>query len=237
MADPYQLTQYYDRFYAGKDYAAECERLREIIAEHLRSGGRRLLDVACGTAGHLVHLAAHFDVEGADISQGMVDAARERLPGVTFHCADMLELDLGETYDVVTCLFSSIGYVGTTENLKRAARRLASHVAAGGVLIIEPWFTPAEWNPGTVHALFIDEPELKLARVNTSLVEGRLSICEMHYLIGTPQGTTHAVERHELGLFTREAMEDALVDAGLVVRYDEQGLTGRGLYVAMCPGG
>jgi len=235
MANPYQLAQYYDKLYAFKDYASETACVLEIIQTHLTSGGKRLLDVACGTGAHLVHLAPQFDVEGVDISEGMLAVASERLPGVRFHCADMIDLDLGRTFDVVTCLFSSIGYVKSLENLSKAARSLARHLAAGGVLIIEPWFTPAEWHPNTVHALFIDEPELKLARINTSKVEGRLSTFDLHYLIGTPQDTTHVLECHELGLFTREEMEQALVDAGLVVRYDERGLTGRGVYICTWP--
>ncbi len=41
--------QYYDKIYAHKDYAAETEKLQLFIEEHLRSDGKRLLDVACGT--------------------------------------------------------------------------------------------------------------------------------------------------------------------------------------------
>ena len=50
---------YYDRLYAalGKDYAAEAERVKEIVAERNRCDGNALLDVACGTAAHAVYLA------------------------------------------------------------------------------------------------------------------------------------------------------------------------------------
>jgi hypothetical protein len=108
---------------------------------------------------------------------------------------------------------------------------MAHHLVPGGVLLIEPWFTPETWRPGTVHARFIDEPDLKIARINTSFVEGRLSSMDMHYLIGTPAGTEHYVERHELGLFTTEEMRHALTTCGLEVTYDEEGLAGRGLYI------
>jgi hypothetical protein len=53
----------------------------------------------------------------------------------------------------------------------------------------------------------------------------------MHYLIGTPAGTEHYVERHELGLFTTEEMCHALTTCGLEVTYNETGLAGRGLYI------
>ena len=48
---------------------------------------------------------------------------------------------------------------------------------------------------------------------------------DMHHLIGTPEGTEHYVERHELGLFTSDEMTHALTDCGLEVTYDATGVT------------
>jgi len=59
---------------------------------------------------------------------------------------------------------------------------------------------------------------------------------DMHYLIGTPEGTEHYVERHELGLFTSDEMTHVLTDCGLEVTYDAEGLTGRGLYIGQHAG-
>jgi len=131
----------------------------------------------------------------------------------------------------VTCLFSSIGYVKTLDNVRRAVACMTRHLLPGGVLIIEPWFTPGDWHTPSVHASFIDEPDLKIARINTSFVDGRLSYFDLHYLIGTAEGTEHFVERHELGLFEMDEIQAALADAGLEVTYDAEGLMGRGLYI------
>jgi SAM-dependent methyltransferase len=170
-------------------------------------------------------------VTGLDLDPVMLEIARQRNPGIQFHRGDMTDFDLGRTFDVVTCLFSSIGYVRTLDNLDRAVSCMARHVGPGGVLVIEPWFSRADWQPGSVHGLFIDEPELKIARVNTSFARGRLSYFDLHYLIGTPQGTEHVVERHELGLFERAEMESAFERADLLVTYDPEGLAGRGLFM------
>jgi SAM-dependent methyltransferase len=226
-----ESPRYYDKIYASKDYQSEAQRLTALIRENLCSGGNRLLDVACGTGHHLEYLKEHFAVEGLDISEELLEVARQRNPGVLFHQADMIQFELGKRFDVVTCLFSSIGYVRTIENLGRAVNCMAQHVMPRGIVVIEPWFTPDTWRPGTVHAQFVDEPELKIARINTSYVEGRLSYFDLHYLIGTPEGTEHFVERHELGLFEQGEMAAAFEDAGLLVRYDKEGLTGRGLYI------
>ncbi len=232
MVETYsKMARYYDKIYGGKDYAAEVERLIAVLGDG-RSKRRSLLDVACGTGRHLEYLRRSFDVEGLDICAEVLESARQRNPGVVFHVADMTSFDLGRTFDVVTCLFSSIGYVRTLDRLQAAVRSMTAHLNLEGVLIIEPWFTPEEWHPNTVHAVYIDEPDLKIARVNTSLVDGGLSIVELHYLVGTPEKTEHLVERHELGLFGGDEMISALESEGLVVSYDREGLTGRGLYLA-----
>ncbi|HNS50211.1 MAG TPA: class I SAM-dependent methyltransferase [Anaerolineae bacterium] len=226
-----RIADLYDKVYSYKDYPVEARALTAFVRQELRSGGNRLLDVACGTGRHIEHLKREWRVEGVDLDQELLSIARQRNPDVLLHQADMADFELGRRFDAVTCLFSSIGYVRTLEKLGQAIGCMARHLVPGGVLAVEPWFTPSTWHPGTVHALLVDEPELKIARVNTSFMEGCLSYFDLHYLVGTPEGTEHLVERHEMGLFEREEMSGAFRAAGLSVRYDEQGLTGRGLYL------
>ena len=226
-----QTTAYYDQIYSWKDYCTEAEDLTDVIHENLRSGGKRLLDVACGTGRHVEYLKQHFDVEGLDVSQEMLELAQQRNPDVPFHHADMIDFELGNKFDVVTCLFSSISYVGTVENLIQAVNCMTRHLHPGGVLVIEPWLTPDVYQPGRVHANFVDEPDLKIARISTGSVEGRLSVLDMHYLIGTPEGITHFVECHQLAMFENDEMHDVLTNAGLEVTYNAEGLMFRGLFI------
>jgi len=67
--------------------------------------------------------------------------------------------------------------------------------------------------------------------MNTSGVDGRLSIMDMHSLVGTPEGIEHYAERHALGLFTSDEMTHVLRDCGREVTYDDTGVTGRGLSI------
>ncbi|MEA1871291.1 MAG: class I SAM-dependent methyltransferase [Candidatus Bipolaricaulota bacterium] len=232
-----KTAYYYDKIYSFKDYQAEVESLLPLIREHLQSGGNRLLDVACGTGKHIEYLKEHFGVEGLDISEELLEIARVRNPTTAFHLGDMIDFNLGCRFDVITCLFSSIGYVKTLDNLTRTIGCMVRHLAPGGLLLIEPWFTPDTWHPRTVHAQLIDEPNLKIARVNTSFAKGRLSYFDLHHLIATPEGTEHIVEHHELGLFTTEEIGDILENAGLSVAHDSDGLTGRGLFIGECQKG
>lgn len=218
----------YDAIYSFKDYPAEAARLHELVEERVDHAGT-LLDVACGTGRHLADLRGRYEVEGVDLDPALLALARERLPGVPLHKGDLVSLDLGREFDVVTCLFSSIAYVATRERLRAACEALARHVAAGGLLVIEPWVLPEDWMPDHVAAVFVDEPELKIARINAPGPLTNPLVSEMQYLVGTPGGVEHIVERHELGMFTREEYVGAVASAGLEPEWLDGGLMGRGL--------
>src|SRR5207248_128933 len=87
----------------------------------------------------------------------------------------------------------------------------------GGILVVEPWLAPADWLDRHVGAVFVDEPELKIARMNIAQREGNVSIVEFEYLVGTPDGIERFSERHELGLFTVEQYLEAFRAAGSVL--------------------
>ncbi len=87
----------YDRL--GNRYTAErakADNWKEIHAfTSLLPANGRVLDAGSGTgvpiARHLVQ--AGFEVVGVDISETMVEVAREHVPGAIFHQMNMVELD------------------------------------------------------------------------------------------------------------------------------------------------
>lgn len=228
-------ARFYDALYSWKDYPGETSKLLTIIRERCPSA-RTLLDVACGTGKHLELLRAAFEVEGLDLDTEMLTMAKQRLPQVPFHHGDMLDFDLSRQFDVVTCLFSSIAYAGTTERLARAIRTMADHVAPGGVLVVEPFFTPDQWEHGHPWALFVDETDLKIARMDVpGPPRDRIAALEFHYLVATPDGIEYFREPHEITLFTNDEYLEAFRAEGLEAQHDPEGLMGRGLYTAVKP--
>jgi ubiquinone/menaquinone biosynthesis C-methylase UbiE len=228
---------YYDKIYAsqGKDYRKEAQYIAELVRCHGIGKRATLLDVACGTGGHLVHLRKSFDVEGVDVSLDFIRAARGKLPKVKLFVGDMRTFAAGKEYNVVICMFSSIGYMETFKKLQAAIRNMAKHLKKGGLLLVEPWFSPGQMENGRVSLTVVEEDKLKLVRMNTIKVEGNLSSFDFHYLIGTPSGTEHFVVGHRLGLYTRDEMSESFQKCGLSVEYDEKGPTGRGIYIGKKP--
>lgn len=227
----------YDTVYLamGKDYAAEARTIHELANQYKKTDRNTLLDVACGTGLHAGHLAEFYRVEGLDIAADMLAIAREKHPGIPFHNGDMRKFELHRQFDVVTCLFSAIGYMKTTAQLKQAIAAMERHLLPGGVLFVEPWFTPEDWHTGSVHASFVDQPGLKIARMNISERKGKRSIFDFHFLVGTDQGIEHFTEYHELTLFTTEEYLSGFRASNLEVIHEPEELYGRGLYIGMKP--
>lgn len=224
---------YYDAIYRaqGKDYAAESARVRELIETHKRSSGNALLDVACGTGGHLEHLRAWYDCQGLDIDRTMLALAGARVPGIPLHLQDMIGFKVDGRFDAIICLFSAIAYLPSVQRLDQTLVTMARHLQPGGVVLVEPWVRPQEWIDGLVAADFADEPALKVARMSISRRDGNASILNFHYMVAASDGVRTFVEPHRLMLFSDAEYRAAFTKARLNVEYDERGLSGRGLYI------
>ena len=127
---------------AGRDTMRDT--LLSWLPQDMR--GLRLLDAGCGTGALAVEAARRgADVLAIDISQSLVDMARERAPkdlgagSITFAVGDMLDASLG-TFDHVVAMDSLIHYVG--EDIAQTLSGLAQRTRGSMVFTVAPR-TPA----------------------------------------------------------------------------------------------
>jgi SAM-dependent methyltransferase len=234
-----EASPYYDLIYeAMKDYAAEAERLRELLDRYSRRPVRALLDMACGTGLHDQYLREHYDVEGADLSPSQLAIARRRCPGLLFHEADMTHFDLGREYDAVTCLFSAIGHVLTNDNLRATVRAMAAHVRPGGLVVVEPFIDPNEFLPGHISVEQGRDRDTHVVRISYSERNGHVMHLTMHhYISASGEISVAAPVQFDIAMFSAEELHGAMDAAGLEVFHDPVGLMGRGLYIGRTPAG
>src|SRR5260370_11849986 len=134
--------RFYDALYGWKDYAEEARRLKRIIAQQKRSAGHALLDVACGTGGHVPYLRDAFEYAGLDLDPEMLGLARKRFPEAPFQQGNMSDFVLGRRFDVIICLFGSTAHVQTFGRLRQALPTLGRQLCPRGLPPTGPFPTP-----------------------------------------------------------------------------------------------
>lgn len=139
-------AKFYDDFYQTKAYGEECDFLEQIFTLHAFDNINDILDIGCGSGGHLLHLAERgYRVEGVDQSENMLALARDKLTAheVALHNSDIRELRLDNRFDAIISMFDVINYFVNNEDLSAAFRTASTHLKPKGVFIFDSWFGPA----------------------------------------------------------------------------------------------
>ena len=137
---PYsKLAEVYD---VGWGDFAESTRTfveRTLSTYGIESG--RILELACGTGILAIHLAqSGYIVLGIDRSPEMVSIASMKgryVKGVEFSVADMRNLDLEPEFDAALCMFDSLNYLTTLEEVSDALKSVSSNLRSNGVFIFD----------------------------------------------------------------------------------------------------
>lgn len=212
-----KTARWYDAIYRKADQTGMAGTVVAIASERWGSRPLVMLDIACGT-GHLLECIAErtdWHLEGLDADPAMLEIASKRLPDATFHQEDMADWRIDRRFDIITCLGSSLAAVCTPDRLSHAFACMEGHLAPGGIVLFDEFFTSEQWRPGTLSAIFVDDPDLKIARMSTSERRDNLAILNMAYLVATSEGIEHITEQHELGLFDMDDYRTAFTAAGL----------------------
>lgn len=226
-----KVAPVYDLVKARRNYAGEALEVRNLAGD-LR---RTLLEVACGT-GSLLENMPGFQCTGLDISEQMISVAREKLsPDVVLIHGDMTEFEIHQQFDLVLCLDGAIGYNEPVADLPNALRCMMNHVAPGGMLLIEPWYSPSEWCPHRNHITHSvsEDGAVVVVRMAHGFEDGSI---EFHNLVGDKTAITHFVETYKFWLHELSMIVEALRSYGAsVVQIEPSQVFRRGLIQATTP--
>lgn len=233
----------YEVLYTGRSYQHEIGMVDALLDRTMGAAGpakgkppRHLLELGCGPGLRLSLLRqwhGKYQPEGLDKDPMMLALAAKRVPGVPLHEADIRTMELGTTFDAITCLFGMIGYLQTVEEMTQTFARIRAHLRIGGVFLLEPWLTPDLVTDRYVNSDYAKRGGLDVARMNFTRVEGNRSHLTIHYLIGSEAGVDHVEQQRVLTLFTHDEYRAAFRAAGFgEPALEAYGPQGRGLYVA-----
>ena len=131
-----EFARYYDPIMDHVDYP-RWTRVASGLAD-LLSRPPRHLDAACGTGVFLEAVKRYgWRSVGADLSPAMLAAARHqgrRFPGAV---ADLRALPFNGAFDLVTCLFDSVNFLLTEEDVQSAMYAFARALRPGGLLYFD----------------------------------------------------------------------------------------------------
>ncbi len=134
---PYDRPDLYDLL------APPVPEIEHFYVEIAIAQGARILDLACGSGRFTIPLAeAGADVVGADLSEEMLDRARQaaeaRGVAVELMRLDMRDFDLGgRVFDTILLAMNSILHLHTLEDFKGFFGAVARHLAPGGRLVFD----------------------------------------------------------------------------------------------------
>ena len=113
---------------AGRDVHGEADFVESL-------GPTSVLDAGCGTGRVAVELARRgLDVTGVDLDRSMLDVARSKRPDLPWILADLIDVDLGRTFDAVVLAGNVMIFLAAGTE-PRVVANLAGHLEPGGALV------------------------------------------------------------------------------------------------------
>lgn len=129
------LAGFYDRMMSHVDYRGWAEFVNEIIQSRAPKA-RTVIDAGCGTGELISSLREYgYEVYGFDLSLPMLESAGKK--GVTgIFQADLRELPLAGSADVLLCLYDTIQYL-TPDAVPVFMARAREAVKVGGLFVFD----------------------------------------------------------------------------------------------------
>ena len=145
-----RAREFYAETYAATvpDWPGEIDYYLAMAAE-AHAGGHAVLEVACGTGRVAIRLArAGFQVAGLDLSQPMLDVAREESAGldnVRWVQGDMRAFDLDRTFGLAIIPGHSFQNILSAADQLACLQSIWRHLVPGGPLVVHLDHPELDW--------------------------------------------------------------------------------------------
>jgi SAM-dependent methyltransferase len=184
-------ADYYDLVYASKDYRAEVMFIQERIVEFGNPQQKKILEIAAGTGNHALILEElGYQIRAIDLSPEMISRARKKAvetsSKIRFSVGDMRDpMMFDDFYDIVLCLFDSIGYVKDNASIKQVFKNVSTCLNPEGLFIFEFWHAAAmikNYDPVRVKRFKLPGGN-ELLRISETSMDTMKQLCSVKYTL------------------------------------------------------
>ncbi len=132
-------TPYYHLLYKKRNDKEAADFITNITKKLALKPHSKILDAACGRGRHAITMhELGYDVTGIDIAEQNIEFANKYAEaGLEFMVHDMRNLLYTNYFDVVSNLFTSLGYFDSARGDARAIETFAKALKPKGLLIID----------------------------------------------------------------------------------------------------
>lgn len=129
------FSTYYDLVMQDYSWA---EIFLKKVRERVDRKGANVLELGCGTGRILKELAdSQASLYGIDLSRGMLEQAKKRLPQATLIEDDIRSFSLTERFDLILCLFDTINHLKRLEDWELTFRQVREHLTSNGSFLLD----------------------------------------------------------------------------------------------------
>lgn len=215
-----KYSRYYDLLYEDKNYSMETECIISYINKYSNSA-KSILDLGCGTGNHLRCFAdkGYGPLSGVDISEQMIEIAKQKNPLIAFYCSDITNVKLEQRFDVVTSLFHVACYQTQNEKLFNMFQMAHSQLTDGGLFIFDCWYGPAVLTDRpAVRVKRLENDYTKIIRISEPILHPNEDTVDVNFsivLINKQDGSTNEFkEKHRLRYLFKPEVEYLLNNSG-----------------------
>lgn len=138
--EPYQALAFiYNYVMRHVNYADWADYI-DKLCKHFDHSVSDVLEMACGVGTFTSFLAEHgYKILAVDSSEMMLKIAREmnQSQDITFKVGDMRSFQTSRKFDLVLCLYDSVNYLITPEDLEHALHTMGNCLKPNGLFIFD----------------------------------------------------------------------------------------------------
>jgi SAM-dependent methyltransferase len=226
-------SRYYNLIYKDKDYEGEANYVMRLLRKYAPYT-KSLLDLGCGTGKHEIYFVKNnYKVTGVEISQEMIDIAKEELKIDNFEIllGDIRNVQLNRKFDSVLSLFHVISYQTTNEDILNTLKVVKSHLNEGGIFVFDCWYGPTVITEKPEYRIKqLEDDKIKVTRVCHPVIYPEKNTVDVNYqiiILNKSDNTTEEInETHKMRYFFTPEIEFLLNSVGLKLIHSEKWVTG-----------